>query len=256
VPPLPVTSGDPKSGIVADDTKVGWMPRIGGRSWSCREGVGLDVTMESCAPIAGGMGRSPCEEAVWASESTLPRLPVAAKLSALWLFACKPPIVEFGDPSRLPLFTIRSPITALNLFLLFLIELDTALVRLRFRPWPFDGATVGVGELGSSSVGRGVWDARCVGVVCWEAGDVGGDIILRGVGLPLVVGSLAGDMETFAKAGKFGVETLSIPLEGESLVVAFRLLNSFPKILRLLPLGFIKLGFGVGEDGVGVASVE
>ena len=167
-------------------------------------------------------------------------------------------MVGFGDPSRLPLLTIPSAITALNRFLLFLIELDIALVRLRFRPWPFDGATVGVGEVGlrSASAGRGVWGARCVGVVCWEFGDVGGDIILRGVGLPLVVGSLAGDMEKFAKVGEFGAKALSAPLEGESLVVPFRLLKSFPKILRLLPLGFIKLGFGVGDDGVGVASVE
>ena len=30
VPPLPVTSGDPKSGVVADDTKIGLIPRIVG----------------------------------------------------------------------------------------------------------------------------------------------------------------------------------------------------------------------------------
>lgn len=242
---------------MADDTKVGWMPKIGGRSWSWREGVGLGVTVASCAPIAGGMGRSPCE-AAWESESTLPRLPVPARLSALWLFPRKPPMVELGDPSRLPLLTIPSTITALNRFLLFLIELDIALVRLRFRPWPFDGATVGVGEIGliSTSAGRGVWGARCVGVVCWEFGDVGGDISLRGVGLPLVVGSLTGVMEKVAKAGEFGAEALSAPLEGGSLAVPFRLLKSFPKMLRLLPLGFIELGLGVGDDGVGVASVE
>ena len=42
---------------------------------------------------------------------------------------------------------IPSPITALNRFYWFLIEFDIALVRLRFRLWPLNGATVGWGNL-------------------------------------------------------------------------------------------------------------
>lgn len=99
----PPNKWGPKFGVVADDTKVGWIPRIGYRSRSCGEGVELGVTVDSCAPIAGWMGRSPCpwEKAVWESEATLTRLPVPARFSAQWSFPRKPPIVEF--------FTATSP---------------------------------------------------------------------------------------------------------------------------------------------------